>query len=76
MQGTNTRTHYRTIHPQNITLTIQDVFITYVDKFIEHNENQDITLYRPSHLESLKEKPDYFEVPNLETKIQRHNDPR
>ena len=52
-----------------------DVFITYMDKLIEHNENLDPPLYLPSHLESLKEKHEYFEVSDLETKIQRHNNP-
>ena len=45
-----------------------------MDKPIEHNENLD-TLYLRSHLENLKEKHDYFEVPDLETKIQRHDNP-
>ena len=74
-QGINTVTYYRTIHPQNITLSIQDVSITYTDKLIEHNENQDTPFYLPSHLKSLNEKHDYFEVPDLETKIPRHNNP-
>ena len=39
-----------------------------MDKLIEHNENRDTPLYLHSHLESLKEKHDYFEVPDLETK--------
>ena len=46
-----------------------------MDKFIEHIENLDTPLYLPSHLESLKEKDEYFEVPDLETKIQRHINP-
>ena len=71
----NTGTFNRTIHPQNITLSIQDGFITYIDKLIEYNENLDIPPYVPSHLESLKHKHDYFEVPDLETKIQRHDNP-
>ena len=56
-------------------LSIQDVFITYVDKLIEHNEILVSPLFLPSHVESLKEKHDYFEVPDLETKIQRHDNP-
>ena len=32
VQGINTGTYYRTIHPQNIILSLQDVFITYMDK--------------------------------------------
>ena len=69
-QGINTVTYYRTIHPQNIILSIQDVFITYTDKLIEHNENQDTPFFLPFHLKSLTEKHDY-----LETKIPRHNNP-
>ena len=49
--------------------------ITYLDKLTEHNENQDTPFCRPSLLESVKEKHDYFEVPDLETKLQRHNIP-
>ena len=71
----NTGTYYRTIHSQNITLSIQDVFIAYIDKLIEFNENQDTPLYLPSHLEDLKHKCEFFEVPDLDTKIQRHNNP-
>ena len=70
VHGINTGTYYRTIHPQNITLTIQDFFTTYVDKLIEHNDNLHTPLYLPSHIESLNEKHDFFEVPDLETKIQ------
>ena len=71
----NTGTFYRTIHPQNLTLPIQDVFSTYIDKLIEHNENLETPTYRPSLLQTLKDKADYFEVPDLETRIQRHNNP-
>ena len=39
------------------------------------NENQDTPLYLPSHLEDLKHKSEYFEVPDLETRIQRHDNP-
>ena len=69
----NTGTYYKTIHPQNITLSIQDVFITYIQKLLEFNENQETPLYLPSHLEDLKDKSEYFEVPDLETKIRRHD---
>ena len=75
VKGISTGTYYRTIHPQNITLSIQDVFLTYMQKFIEFNENQDTPLYLPSHLEDLKHKSDYFEVPDLETRIQRRDNP-
>ena len=73
--GIDTGTYYRTNHPQNITISIQDVFITYMDKLIEHSENLDTLLYLSSHLESLKEKHDLFEVPDLETKTQRNDKP-
>ena len=75
VHGIYTGTYYRTINPQNITLSLQDVFITSMDKLIEHNENLDTPLYLPSHLESLKEQDDYFEDPDIETKISRHNNP-
>ena len=75
VQGISTGTYYRTIHPQNIALSIQDVFITYMDKLIEHNENLDTPVYLPSHLESLKEKHEHFEEPDLETQISRHTNP-
>ena len=74
VKGISTRSNYRTIHPQNITLSIQDDFIIYMQKLIEFNENQDTPLYLPSHLiKDLKHKSDYFEVPDLKTRIQRHN---
>ena len=58
-----------------MTLSIQDIFISYIDKLIKHNENLDKPLYRPSHLESLKDKADYFDVPDIDTKIQTHSNP-
>ena len=75
VKGISTGTYYRTIHPQNITLSIQDVFLTYMQKLIEFNENQDTPHYLSSHLEDLKHKSEYFEVPDLETGIQRHDNP-
>ena len=75
VKGIHTGTYYRTIYPQNITLSIQDVFLTYMQKLIEFNENQETPLYRPSHLEELKHNTEYFEVPDLETKVQTHNNP-
>ena len=75
VKGISSGTYYRTIHPQNITLSIQDVFITYMQKLIEINKNQDTPLYLPSHLEDLKHKSEYFEVPDLETRIQRYDNP-
>ena len=44
-----------------------------MQKLIEFNENQDTPFYLPSHLDDLKHKFDYFEVPDLETQIQRHD---
>ena len=73
VKGISTGTYYRTIHPQNITLSIQDVFLTYMQKHIEFNENQNTPLYRPSHPDDLKHKSEYFKVPDLETRIQRHD---
>ena len=75
VQGINNGTFYRTIHPRNLTLSIQDIFLSYINKLIEHNENLDTPLYRPSLLDSLKEKADYFDVPDLDTKVIRHNNP-
>ena len=75
VKGINSGTFYRTIHPQNITLSIQDVFHTYMQKLIEFNDHQDTPLYRPSHLQELKHRSEYFEVPDLDTKVQRHDNP-
>ena len=46
-----------------------------MQKLIEFNENQDTPLYRSSHLEELKHRSEYFEVPDLGTRIQRHDNP-
>ena len=46
-----------------------------MDKLTEHNENLDPPLYLPSHLESLSEMHEYFEVSDLETTIPRHDNP-
>ena len=73
VKGINPETFYRTIHPQNITLSIQDVFRTYMQKLIEFNENQVTPLYCPSHLQELKDRSEHFEVPDLDTKVQRHD---
>ena len=75
VKGISTGTYYRTIHTQNFTLSIQGVFLTYMQKLIEFNENQDTPLYRPSHLQDLKHKSESFEVPDFKTKIQRHKYP-
>ena len=75
VKGINSGTFYRTKHPKNITLSIQDVFHTYMQKLIDFNENQNPPLYRPSHLQELKHRSEYFEVPDLDTKVQRHDNP-
>ena len=75
VHGINTETYYKTIHLQNIALSIQDVFISYMNKLIEHNENLETPVCLPSQLESPREKYEYFEVPCLETTISRHNNP-
>ena len=75
VKGISSGTFYRTIHPQNITLSIQDVFRTYMQKLIEFNENQDTPLYCSSQLQELKHRSEYFEVPDLDTEIQRHDNP-
>ena len=46
-----------------------------MQKLIEFNENQETPQYLPSHLEELKHKSEYFEVPDLETKVQTHKNP-
>ena len=75
VKGISSGTFYRTIHPQNVTLSIQDVFRTYMQKLIEFNENQDTPLYCPSHLQELKHRSEYFEVTDLDTKVKRHDNP-
>ena len=46
-----------------------------MQKLIDFNENQDTSLYRPSHLEELKHRSEYFEVPDLDARVQRHDNP-
>ena len=46
-----------------------------MQKLIEFNENQNTPLYCPSHLQELKHRSEYFEVPDLDTKVQRHDYP-
>ena len=75
VQGINNGTFFRAIHPKSLILSIQDIFISYINKMIEHNENLDTPLYRPSLLESLKAKAYYFDVPDLDTNVIRHNNP-
>ena len=47
-----------------------------MDKLIKHNENIDTPVFLPSQPESLKGKHEFFEVPDLETKISRHKNPQ
>ena len=46
-----------------------------MQKLIEFDENQNLPLYCPSHLQELKHRSEYFEVPDLDTKVQRHDNP-
>ena len=46
-----------------------------MQKRIEFNENLETPFYRPSHLEALKDKSEYSEVPDLDTKIIRYGNP-
>ena len=46
-----------------------------METLVEFNENQDTPLYLPPHLVDLKHKSHYFEVPDLDTKTQRHDKP-
>ena len=46
-----------------------------MQKLIEFNENQDTAFYLLSHLDDLKHKSEFFNVPDLDTKIQRHDNP-
>ena len=46
-----------------------------MQKLIEFKENQDTPRYLPSHLVDLKHKSEYFDVADLERKIQRHDNP-
>ena len=46
-----------------------------MNKFIESNENLDAPLYRLSFLETLQQKDQHFEVPDIDTKINRQNNP-
>ena len=67
--------YYRTIYSQNIQLTKQDGFHNYINELIEVNESLDKPLNRPSLLESLQQKHQYFEVPDMDSKITRQNNP-
>ena len=50
-------------------MSIQNIFFSYMDKLIQKHFVP--LLYLPSHLESLREKHDYVEVHDFETKIRR-----
>ena len=44
-------------------------------KLIEFIENQTPSLYLPSQFGDLKYKSEYFDVPDLETRVQTHGNP-
>ena len=46
-----------------------------MQKLIKFNENQDTPPCLPSHLDDLRHKAEYFEVPDLETQIPRQGNP-
>ena len=46
-----------------------------MEKLIEFIQNLDTPHYIPSHLEDLKHKSEYLEVPDVETRIPRHDNP-
>ena len=46
-----------------------------MNKKVEKNGKSDTPVYRPSLLENLKQKHNYFEVTNIEPKINRQNNP-
>ena len=57
-------------------MSIHDVFIHYMNKLIDSNENLDTHIYRPSLLESLQQKHQYFEVQDIESNITRPKNPQ
>ena len=46
-----------------------------MNKLIEFNENLDTPLYQPSLLKSVQQKHQYFDLPDLNYKITRRNNP-
>ena len=56
VENFNTGVYYRTIFPQKIQITKQDIFNNYMNKLIEFNENLVTPIYRPSLLEDLQQK--------------------
>ena len=75
VENGNTGIYHRTIYPENIQLSIQDVFNNYMNKLIVFIENLDTPLYRPSLLENLQQKHQYFDVPDIYAKISRQDNP-
>ena len=73
VENVNTGIYYRTIYPQNVQLTIKDIFNNYLNKLIEFNEIFDRPIYRPSILEDLQQKHQYNEVPDIDSQINRQN---
>ena len=47
-----------------------------MNKLTQHNKHLYTPIYRPSVLENLKQKHDYFEVQNIESIITEQNNPR
>ena len=46
-----------------------------MNKLNEFNENLDTPVYRPSILEDLQQKHQYFEVPDFDSQMIRQNNP-
>ena len=74
-ENVNTGIYYRTLYPQNLQTTIQDVFNNNMNKLFQFNENLDTPLYRPSLIENLQQKHQYFDVPDIDSKTTRQNNP-
>ena len=67
-------------HPfQILFIPVQGVnpgtFYRTIHPRVENTGNLDTPQYRPSLLESLREKAEYFDVPDIDTKTIRHNNP-
>ena len=75
VENVNTGRYPSTIYPQKIQLTIQEIFNNYMNKLIEFNETLDTPIYRPSILADFQQKHLYFEVPDIDTQINRQNNP-
>ena len=48
---------------------------TFYRTIPDFNENQNPPLYRSSHLQEPKHRSEYFDVPDPDTKVQRHDNP-